>query len=65
MHCSAQNYEQGVTSLSMDSCSTCAAGLMGGLTLEEAVDQKRLFWQDYHTVIAKDIAPRVGELCYF
>ena len=22
--------------------------------------QKRLFWQDYHTVLAEDIAPRVS-----
>ena len=39
------------------------AGLLGGLTLEQAVDEKRVFWQDYHTVIAKDIAPRVSALC--
>ena len=44
------------------SWSACVAGLLGGLTLEQAVDQKRLFWQDYHTVIAKDIAPKVSAL---
>ena len=45
------------------SCSACVAGLLGGLTLKQAVDQKRLFWQDYNTVLANDIAPRVSDSC--
>ena len=34
-------------------------GLLDGLTLEEAVTQGRLFFQDYHSVLADDIAPQV------
>ena len=34
-------------------------GLLDGLTLEKAVEHGRLFFQDYHSVLADDIAPQV------
>ena len=38
---------------------TIITGLLDGLTLEKAVTHKRLFFQDYHSVLADDIAPKV------
>ena len=35
------------------------AGLLDGLTLEEAVRDERLFFQDYYSVLADEIAPQV------
>ncbi|KAK9915325.1 hypothetical protein WJX75_007630 [Coccomyxa subellipsoidea] len=36
-------------------------GLLDGLTLKEAVSEGRLFWQDYYSVLADQIAPRVKD----
>ncbi|CAL8468388.1 g7928 [Coccomyxa elongata] len=36
-------------------------GLLNGLTLEEAAAEQCLFWQDYHTVLVDQIAPRVKD----
>jgi hypothetical protein len=38
---------------------TAFTALLDGLTLKEAVNQERLFFQDYHSVLADDIAPQV------
>lgn len=34
-------------------------GLLNGLTLDEAAAEQCLFWQDYHTVLVDQIAPKV------
>jgi hypothetical protein len=38
---------------------TVITGLLDGLTLEEAVKEGRLFFQDYHSILADDLAPQV------
>ena len=37
---------------------------MDGLTLEEAVAEGRLFWQNYYTVLADQVAPKVGSFAF-
>lgn len=38
------------------------AGLLDGLTLQQAIGNGKLFYQDYHTVLADDIVPQVEGL---
>ena len=42
-----------------DDLHRCFTGLLNGKTLEEAVAEQCLFWQDYHTVVVDQIAPKV------
>ena len=43
----------------LHSTSPLATGLLGGLTLQDAISQRTLFYQDYYTVLGKEIAPQV------
>ena len=38
------------------------AGLLGGMTLEDAMRKGTLFYQDYYTVLGSEIVPKAGHL---
>ena len=45
--------------MELHSTSSLATGLLGGMTLQDAISQRTLFYQDYYTVLGEGIAPQV------
>ena len=45
--------------MELHSTSSLATGLLGGMTLQDAISQRTLFYQDYYTVLGEEIAPQV------
>ena len=43
-------------------CDLVFAGLLRGQTIEQLVKDGKVFFQDYHTVLATDIAPKVYQI---
>lgn len=41
-------------------CQLANSGLLGGMTLEEAMSEKMLFYQDYYTVLGSEIMSKAG-----